>query len=109
MTSAPARQEKSPKPKADGKSAFDWQDPLRFDAVLEEGENGKFSPTKVVASSTGKSLKIQGEDCQEYEVRFNDIPASWWVTAAGKLCRMNIPSLSADLEMATEIAAKKFL
>ncbi|MGB8181613.1 MAG: acyl-CoA dehydrogenase family protein, partial [Stellaceae bacterium] len=38
MTSAPARQEKSPKPKAGGKAVFDWQDPLRFDDLLSEDE-----------------------------------------------------------------------
>ncbi|HEV2263274.1 MAG TPA: acyl-CoA dehydrogenase [Stellaceae bacterium] len=38
MTSAPARREKSSKPKAGGKAVFDWQDPLRFDDLLSEGE-----------------------------------------------------------------------
>ncbi|MDE1969936.1 MAG: acyl-CoA dehydrogenase [Alphaproteobacteria bacterium] len=38
MTSAPARQEKSPKPKASGQAAFDWQDPLHFDDLLSEEE-----------------------------------------------------------------------
>ena len=38
MSSAPARREKSPKPKAGGKAVFDWQDPLRFDDLLSEDE-----------------------------------------------------------------------
>ncbi|MGH6974217.1 MAG: acyl-CoA dehydrogenase [Stellaceae bacterium] len=38
MTSAPARREKSSKPKAGGKAVFDWQDPLRFDDLLSEDE-----------------------------------------------------------------------
>jgi len=38
MASAPARHEKSSKPKAGGKAVFDWQDPLRFDDLLSEDE-----------------------------------------------------------------------
>ncbi|HLX01371.1 MAG TPA: acyl-CoA dehydrogenase [Trinickia sp.] len=38
MTSAPARREKSSKPKTGGKAVFDWQDPLRFDDLLSEDE-----------------------------------------------------------------------
>ena len=38
MTSAPARGEKTSKPKAGGKAVFDWQDPLRFDDLLSEDE-----------------------------------------------------------------------
>jgi len=38
MTSAPARREKSSKPKTGGKTVFDWQDPLRFDDLLSEDE-----------------------------------------------------------------------
>ena len=38
MTSASARGEKTSKPKAGGKAAFDWQDPLRFDDLLSEDE-----------------------------------------------------------------------
>ena len=38
MASAPARREKSSKPKAGGKAVFDWQDPLRFDDLLSEDE-----------------------------------------------------------------------
>jgi len=36
--SAPARREKSSKPKTGGKAVFDWQDPLRFDDLLSEDE-----------------------------------------------------------------------
>jgi len=38
MTSAPARREKSSKPKVGGKAVFDWQDPLRFGDLLSEDE-----------------------------------------------------------------------
>jgi glutaryl-CoA dehydrogenase len=38
MSSAPARQQKSPKPKAGRKAVFDWQDPLRFEDLLSEDE-----------------------------------------------------------------------
>lgn len=83
---------------------------IKFEALLEEGdENRKFTPAKVKASASETIVKVLKENCREYKLRFNDIPAIWWVTDAGKLCKMTIPSLEVNLTLETRERAKAFL
>ena len=85
------------------------QQQAKFESLLEEGDERKFTTAKITAASVATTLKVGKETCSEYRLTFNEIPASWWVTSAGKLCQMLIPSLGSELRISTESEAKKFL
>lgn len=83
--------------------------PLKFSAILEEGNDGKYAASPLVVQSAGRTKEIQGESCTEFNVKFDGIDATWWVAKNGKLCRMVVPSIGSVLELSTEKAAKQFL
>jgi hypothetical protein len=85
------------------------QQKLTFESLLEEGEEGKFPFAKMEAEPVQTQMRIGKENCREYKLTFNGIPATWWVTSAGKLCRMLIPSLGSELKISSEAEARKFL
>jgi len=79
---------------------------FEIDIILEEGDSNKFDPTKIYAEAFNESKKIHDMDCYLFKIILNKIPADWWIAKDGQLCRMNVPSLGINLELAKEKEAK---
>jgi len=83
--------------------------PLTFFAILEEGKDGRFEPSKIEALPIAHTITINGEQCQKINLIFDSINAEWWITKLGKLCRVIIKQYNIHMEMVEESKAKSFL
>lgn len=82
---------------------------FRASTILEEGDAGKYQAKPFRAQPSGKSTRLAGENCHEFLIQFDGLPASWWITDEGKLCRIHVPSVGTRLELSNEKAAKQYL
>ena len=82
---------------------------LSYKAILEDGANGNFGPEAGASTWKAESKKWNGINCFRFENKFQNISSTWWVSAEGKTCAISIPNLGAELRMAAEAEALKFL
>lgn len=86
-----------------GKGAFS------FTALVEDAGDMSVEVKKGIAEIQADEQKIGAEKCKHVLVQFDGKLQEWWITAQGKVCRVEFPDTNTRMELSTEAAAKKAL